>query len=298
VSASPELPKVRELLDKYGLRAKKSWGQNFLTDEAVYRKITEATIRSTEDAVIEIGAGLGTLTARLAVSARRVVAIERDRDMIAVLRGELGENSRVEIAEANALSFDYGATAQRLGGSVAAVGNLPYQIASQILFRLLDARTSLDRMVVMVQKEMADRIVARPDTEDYGALSVMVQMYGRPKLVCRVGSGAFVPPPRVQSAVVAIEPYDKGAARVTGVDERSFSLVVHAAFNQRRKTLRNALTAGLSGSERADDAAQAKSAARAVTALERAGIDPGRRGETLSVEEFAEIAVWLDRGDR
>jgi 16S rRNA (adenine1518-N6/adenine1519-N6)-dimethyltransferase len=266
----------RALLDKYGLRAKKSWGQNFLVDERAYETIVDAAAIGDGDWVVEIGAGLGTLTARLATHGR-VVAVERDRDLAAVLRGELGARPEVEIAEANALTFDYAAVAARAGRPVIVVGNLPYQIASPILFRLLDARAAICRMVLMLQKEMVERIVARPATAAYGALGVMVQMYGTPRMVRRVPAGAFLPAPRVDSAIVSITPFPGAATRAPVTDEARFSRVVHAAFNQRRKTLRNALSQ-LAG----------------PAAFARAAIDPQRRGETLSVEELARLSEALD----
>src|SRR5262245_51592603 len=167
-------PDARTLLRKYGLRAKKSWGQNFLVDERIFNGIVRASGVGPDDTVIEIGAGLGTLTARLALASHRVVAVERDRDMAAILRAELAGNERVEIAEANALTFDYAAVAARpeSGGRLPiVVGNLPYQIASPIVFRLLEARRRIARIVVMLQLEMAERIVASPSTREYGAMS-------------------------------------------------------------------------------------------------------------------------------
>ena len=273
-------PDARALLAKYGLRAKKSWGQNFLVDERAYRQIVDACALGPGDWAVEIGAGLGTLTARLADAAAHVVAIERERDMLDILGRELGGDPRVELVEANALTFDYAAVAARAGRPPVVVGNLPYQIASPILFRLLEARAAIARIVVMLQKEMADRIVAGPGTREYGALSVMVRMYGEPKLVCRVRAGGFVPAPRVDSAVLRIVPYAGGAPKVA-VDDARFSKVVHAAFNQRRKTLRNALGAAFA-------------AAAVDRALAAAAIDGQRRGETLSVEEFARLTEALD----
>ncbi len=275
------LPDARALLEKYSLRAKKSWGQNFLVDEKTYRAIVDACRLTPEDFVIEIGAGLGTLTARLAERCARVIAVERDRDLAAVLRGELGENPRVEIAEDNALTFDYVAAAARAPRPPAVVGNLPYQIASPILFRLLDARARLARIVVMLQREMADRLVAKPSTPEYGAPSVLVARAGKARIVHKVPRGAFVPAPRVDSAVVAIEIFSE-AQRIPVADEILFSEVVHAGFNQRRKTLRNAL---------------ASVAGATPAAFARAEIDPQRRGETLSVVEFARLtdAVQIER---
>lgn len=276
-------PDARDLLKKHGLRAKKSWGQNFLVDEKVYADILRAAEAGPQDWVIEIGAGLGTLTMRLAQGAREVIAIERDRDLAAVLREELGENPKVVLIEGNALHIDYGELAARVERPPIAVGNLPYQIASPILFRLLEARPPLGRIVVMVQKEMADRMVAKPGTKEYGAMTVMVRMEGEPRIVRKVSRGAFHPAPRVDSAVVRIDPFGpRGGPRVAVADPVRFSEVVHAAFGQRRKTLRNAL--------------QAIAKVEAVdAALGAAKIDGGRRGETLDVKEFARLADALPR---
>ncbi len=267
-------PTVKELLRKHGVRAKKSWGQNFLTDERVYQAIVRASGAGPDDTVVEIGAGLGTLTLRLGEAAGRVFAIERDRDMAALLRAELGQHPRIELIEGNALSFDYGSLSARVLRPPIAVGNLPYQIASPLLFRLLEARPPLGRIVVMLQLEMAQRIVAKPSTSDYSAMTVMVRMVGDPKIVCKVSRSAFSPSPRVDSAVVRIDPL--AAPRAQVADPLRFSQVVHAAFGQRRKTLRNALS----------------TLAPSITverALRRARIDEKRRGETLDVAEFARL---------
>ena len=269
-------PTARALLQKYGLRAKKSWGQNFLVDERAFQRIVEACRPEEGATIVEIGAGLGTLTFRLAEKATRVIAIERERDMVEILRAELGALPNIEIAEANALTFDYAG----VPGRPTVVGNLPYQIASPILFRLLAVRDKLRRIVVMLQKEMVERIVAQAGTAEYGALSVMVRMSGEPRQVARVPAGAFVPAPRVDSAVLAIEPYEGGRTRVAVADEARFSTVVHAAFNQRRKTLRNALK-------------PIAPEAELDRALAAAGIDGQRRGETLTVEEFAQLTDAL-----
>ena len=268
------------LIQKYGLRAKKSWGQNFLIDERAYREIVHACAAGDGDWIVEIGAGLGTLTARLAATGAHVVAIERERDMLEVLRAELGGDARVEVTEANALTYDYAALAARAGRPPVVVGNLPYQIASPILFRLMETPAPLARIVVMLQKEMADRIVAPPGEKAYGALSVMVRLWGEPKLVCRVRAGGFVPAPRVDSAVLRIVP----RATPLDADRDQFSRVVHAAFGQRRKTLRNALSAAFDGGV-------------VDGALAAAAIDGQRRGETLSVDEFATLTRALSNDD-
>jgi 16S rRNA (adenine1518-N6/adenine1519-N6)-dimethyltransferase len=230
--------------------------------------------------VIEIGAGLGTLTARLLATGAQVLAVERDRDMARVVRGELGGEPRLELAEANALEFDYAQAARAAGRRAIVVGNLPYQIASPILFRLLAQRADLERLVVMLQREVAERIVAAPSSAAYGALSVMVQVAGAPRIVCKVPAGAFLPAPKVASAVVRVDLSPGTRAALT--DETRFGEVVHAAFGQRRKTLKNALSTLADG-------------ARVAQALERAGIDGQRRGETLSVAEFARLSDALPR---
>jgi 16S rRNA (adenine1518-N6/adenine1519-N6)-dimethyltransferase len=263
---------ARSLLAKYGMRAKKAWSQNFLVEPRAFANIVDACALGEGDWAVEIGAGLGTLTARLGDAAAHVVAIEPERDMLTVLRAELGQHPRIEIVEADALAFDYEAVAARAGRPPVVVGNLPYQITSPILFRLFAQRRAIARIVVMVQKEMADRIVAGPGTKEYGALSVMVRLYGEPKLVCRVRAGGFVPAPRVDSAVLRIVPHPS----LVTTDEARFSKVVHAAFNQRRKTLRNALQSAFP-------------VAAVDGALAAAAIDGQRRGETLSVDEFARL---------
>ncbi len=275
-------PSAHELLRRYQLRAKKSWGQNFLVDERAYREIVHALRLDRTRTVIEVGAGLGTLTYRLAEVAGQVVAIERDRDLCAMLREELGEPKEglcpIELCEANALTFDYAAAAAKTGGPVALVGNLPYQIASQILFRLLDTPRSFSRIVVMLQKEMADRVVSPPGQGAYGALSVMLQQAGQVRIVCRVKAGGFLPRPKVDSAVLELVPYEHGRAPVR--DAARFSAVVHAAFQMRRKTLKNAL----------QPVASVEAIGHALTVTK---IDPQRRGETLSVEEFAALTDAL-----
>ena len=174
--ANEPFPDPRVLLRKHGLAAKKSWGQNFLIAESAYRAIVDATVRDPEDWVVEIGAGLGTLTMRLAerLPEGKVIAVERDRDMVRVLEAELGHLDNVEIHPANALEYDFASIARWHDGPVAVAGNLPYQIASQILFRLLDVRSAWSRAIVMLQKEMAERLIAAPDTEAYGALGVIL----------------------------------------------------------------------------------------------------------------------------
>lgn len=270
-------PDARKLLDKYGLRAKKSFGQNFLVGDRAFRAIVDATVRTDEDWIVEIGAGLGTLTMRLAarVPDGKVIALERDPDMIRVLREELAGMDNVQIEDVDALRYDLRMVGKWRGDKIAVCGNLPYHIASQLIFKVIDAREYVTHAVMMIQKEMADRLVASPGTKEYGALGVMVRTYADVTSVVKVGAGSFVPPPKIDSTVVKIVPLAQPRAPIG--DERHYSAVVHAAFGQRRKTLRNALRAVFD--EAAVDAALASTA-----------IDGIRRGETLEIAEMAALA--------
>lgn len=273
-------PDARTLLRKYGLHAKKSFGQNFLVSERVYRAIVDAVVSVDNEWIVEIGAGLGTLTARLAerVPEGKVFAVERDRDLVGVLAGELGHYDNVDVVEANALSYDISAIHRWCGEPIAVCGNLPYNIASQILFHVLEHRAAISRAVVMLQKEMADRLVASPGTKAYGALGVMLTTYADIRTVVRAGRTAFSPQPRVDSAVVRMIPLAKPRAPIENPNH--YSKVVHAAFGQRRKMLRNALAA-VFGAE------------ASAAGLDESGIDGMRRGETLTIDEFAALAAAI-----
>ncbi len=278
----PPFSDARTLLRRHGLAAKKSFGQNFLVGERAFRAIVDATVAADTDWIVEIGAGLGTLTARLAerVPEGKVLAVERDRDMVAVLRAELGHFDNIVIEEANALLYDLDAVSKWACEPITVCGNLPYNIASQILFRVVASRRHVRRAVVMLQREMADRIVAAPGTKAYGALGVLISTYVDARVVLRVGRGAFEPPPKVESTVLRLDPLPGGEPRVPIADETHYANVVHAAFGQRRKTLRNAL--------RAVFPVPAVDAALTVTE-----IDGQRRGETLTIADFARLAHAL-----
>jgi 16S rRNA (adenine1518-N6/adenine1519-N6)-dimethyltransferase len=275
-------PDARVLLGRYGLHAKKGFGQNFLISERAFRAIVDATVARDDDWIVEIGAGLGTLTARLAerVPEGKIIALERDPDMIAVLRAELAGVDNVDIEASDALRYDLRMAARWRGDALTVCGNLPYHIAAPLLFRVIEAREVVRCAVVMIQKEMADRIVAPPGGKAYGALGVMIRTYADVSTVAKVGAGSFVPPPKVDSAVVKLVPLAGARPRVPIGDEQHYSHVVHAAFGQRRKTLRNALRAAFE--EAAVDGA-----------LASAGIDGTRRGETLDIAEFGRLAQAL-----
>lgn len=274
-------PDARVLLDRYGLRAKKSFGQNFLISDRALRAIADAAVSSDDDWIVEIGAGLGTLTARIAerVTAGKVIALEPDPDMIRVLRAELGDVDNLEIEQVDAMRYDLRGAAS-LGQKITVCGNLPYHLASQLIFRVIEARDVIRFAVFMIQKEMADRIVARPGTKDYGALGVMVRTYCDVSTVLKVGAGSFVPVPKIDSTVIKLVPLPNAEPRVPIADHAHYSQVVHAAFGQRRKTLRNALRARWSD-EQID------------AALAATGIDGSRRGETLDIAEFGSLAAAL-----
>jgi 16S rRNA (adenine1518-N6/adenine1519-N6)-dimethyltransferase len=269
-------PSPGALLRKYGLRAKKSWGQNFLGDEEILDHIARLAVVEPGTPVVELGAGLGHLTAVLLARGATVIAVERDRDMAAVLRGELGD--RVRVLEADAARLRY---AELAGGArVVVVGNLPYHLTSPILFSLLDQAAVIVRAVLLVQREVAERIAAAPGTRDWGLLSVLLQHRADVSVERRVPPGAFQPPPKVESAVLRVA--FRAPAPAVG-DEALFRKLVKAGFAQRRKVLANALAA-----------ARLAPPDAVAAALVRAGIDPRRRGETLTVAEWAKLSDALD----
>jgi 16S rRNA (adenine1518-N6/adenine1519-N6)-dimethyltransferase len=281
VSSHATYPSPRALLARHGLHAKKSWGQNFLQDENALDDIARLAAPSPGEAVVELGAGLGHLTARLVARGAKVVAVERDREMARVLRAELGE--RITLLEADAARLDWAELAARLGTPdapggaprLAVAGNLPYHLSSPILFSLLDAARSLRRAVLLLQREVAERLAAAPGGRDFGLPSVLLQREAEVEVARRVPPGAFWPPPRVESAVVCAR---FRQAVVPVLDEARFRRLVKAGFGQRRKTLRNAL-----------EAARVAPPERLAAALASAGIDPGRRGETLTVAEWVAL---------
>lgn len=263
------------LLRRYGLHPKKAWGQNFLSDVSVQERIAQLVDPEPGDTIVELGAGLGHLTSHLVGHGARVVAVERDRDLAPILRAELGErHPELEVVEADAARFDLTAVAKASGGRVKVCGNLPYHLGSPILFQVMDHRPSVSRLVIMLQLEVIERIVAPPDTSEYGVLSVLLQQIADVRLALKVPRGAFVPPPAVESAVMVADMRETPLAPMN--DERRFRQIVKAAFAQRRKTLSNALSS-VAPKDRLKEA------------FLRTGIDPGRRGETLSVAEFASL---------
>jgi 16S rRNA (adenine1518-N6/adenine1519-N6)-dimethyltransferase len=257
----------RAVLRAAGLAPKKGFGQNFLVAPDVARKIAEAAVRDGERVtVVEIGAGTGALTSELAVRASRVVAIERDRDLVPILRAAFASSTHVDVLEADAKTVDYAALSHDEPFVLA--GNLPYQLTGALLEIASALAPRLVRAIFMVQLEVADRLAATPGTKAYGALTVFVRAAFEVTRVMRVGPGSFYPPPDVTSAVVSLVPR---AERIAETDR--FRALVHAAFEKRRKTLRNAWR-GL-----APDETLASAAARVSISLDA-------RGETLSAAQF------------
>jgi len=273
----------RRVLARHGLAAKKSWGQNFLHDRAAIGRIVAAVGASADDVVVEIGAGLGTLTAALAGATpapRRILAIERDPDMQRVLRAELGGDARVEVVAADALAFDFSAAARAAGRPVMAVGNLPYQISSALVLALVEAgaRGAVARAIVMVQREMAQRIVAAPGSRTYGRLTVAIAQHAEARILFHVRPGSFHPAPAVISSIISLVPRAVPLAPVR--DPALFEAVVKQAFATRRKMLRGAL-----GAQFGEAAASAAFAA--------SGIAGTKRAEQLSVADFARLSDAL-----
>jgi 16S rRNA (adenine1518-N6/adenine1519-N6)-dimethyltransferase len=289
---NPENPpkSARALLAAHGLRPKKSWGQNFLEDRGAIARIADAAALVPEDTALEIGAGLGALTRALGERAGRVIAVERDPDLVAVLQAEFPAGGAVRIVAMDALTIDFaalvaeGAGPEGPGGPrgqrpLVVVGNLPYQITTPLLFRLLRAAGQglVARAVLMVQKEVAERIVSGPARKSYGRLSVMVQQAAEVKILFHVGAGAFLPPPQVTSTVFSLVPRARPLAPVR--DPGLFAAVVRAAFGGRRKMLLRSLDTAFGGV--------------LTDALADAGIEGTRRPEELTVIEFGRLAEAL-----
>jgi len=229
------------------------------------------------DLAVEIGPGQGALTGELARRAGRVLALEVDRVLVERVRAAF---PAVEVLAADARAWDWTSLARPAGGRALVVGNLPYSVGTTILTALTRAPRAIDAMALMLQREVAERVAAAPGSKVYGSLSVYVQLHWRVELALRVPPGAFRPPPKVESAVLRLEPLP--SPRVDLPDEQRFEAVVRAAFARRRKTLANALAAGLG-----------LSVGATREAATSAGVDPGRRAETLSIQEFAEVARRL-----
>ena len=275
----------RAALREAGLRPKKSFGQNFLVAEPIARGVAAACVHEDEVGrarVVEIGAGTGALTRLLVERAASVVAVERDRDLVPLLVAELGEHARIVEGDAQTVDLTALLGEHTEGAPRVLCGNLPYAITGPLLRRAVEHASRLERVVFMVQDEVASRLTARPGTKDWGALSVFVRAAYDVRRVLRAPPGAFHPPPGVTSAVVELTPSRPPRAQETD----RFRALVRRAFEARRKTLRNAW-AGLAPTPQA-----------LTAAAERAGVSLDARGETLAVEDFARMAAALDSEKR
>jgi 16S rRNA (adenine1518-N6/adenine1519-N6)-dimethyltransferase len=265
---------VRALLRRFGLRPKKALGQNFLVDEKALARVTAAAELTPADTVLEIGPGLGSLTRHLAEAAQRVVAVEVDDDLLPALEDTLRPYDNVEVIHADILGVNLARQVAPPPG-YKVVANIPYYITSALVRYLLEASARPDRIVLTVQQEVAERMVAQPD--DMSLLAVSVQFYSRPRIAAHLPAGAFYPRPEVDSAVVVLDVLPSPAVPVDDVNH--FFRVVKAGFSQKRKQLRNSLSGGLHLSNAEVDAL-----------LAQAGVAPQRRAETLTLPEWGALA--------
>ena len=264
--------KTQDLVKKYNFKFSKSLGQNFLIDDSVLTDIVEGAEVNKDDLIIEIGPGVGSLTAQLIGKAKKVVSIELDNDLIPILQEELGQYENFTLIHKDALKVDFN---EIIGDekSVKLVANLPYYVTTPIIVKLLKDNYNFKSLTIMIQKEVAERINAEPNCKEYGALSLLVQYYCDTKIVRKVSPGSFIPRPKVDSIVIRLDRLSE--KRVEVKDEKLMFEIIRNAFNMTRKTMGNAVK--FLGMKTED----------IEKAFELSGIDQKRRGETLSLHEFA-----------
>lgn len=278
--------RTKEILNKYGFSFKKSLGQNFLIDPNILRNIVGHAHLTENSGAIEIGPGIGALTEHLARNAKKVVSFEIDQRLLPVLEDTLSPYDNVKIVHSDILKADVKQVIEEEMPNIEdimVVANLPYYVTTPILLKLLNDRLPIRGFVVMMQKEVADRITAKPGTKEYGSLSIAIQYYCTAEVAMVVPKTVFMPQPNVDSAVIRLIKHDKPPVQV--IDEDFLFDVTRACFVQRRKTIFNNLQAGLINGKKEKEAI--------LKALEEANIDPTRRGETLSIEEFGVLADKL-----
>ncbi len=279
--------RTKDILARHGFSFKKSLGQNFLIDPNILQRITETAELTKETGVIEIGPGIGALTEHLARSAGKVVAFEIDQRLLPILDETLAPYDNVTVINEDVLKADVKAVVEREFAGfdrLMVVANLPYYVTTPIIMKLLEDKIPVNGFVVMLQKEVGDRISARPSSKEYGSLSIAVQYYTKASIAFIVPKTVFMPPPNVDSAIIKLDVLSEPAVAVENED--FFFLVTRTSFAQRRKTILNNLVNGLSDGKEKKEAI--------IEALEEAGIEPSRRGETLSLDEFASLAKSLE----
>jgi len=269
-----------EIIKKYGFKMTKSLGQNFLINENILDKIIESADISSDDIVLEIGTGIGTLTQRLCENAKKVIAVEIDKNLIPILNETLSDYDNITIINKDILKTDINEELKNLSVNqkIKVVANLPYYITTPIIMKVLEDKVNVDCMVLMLQKEVADRMNATPSTKDYGSLSIAVQYYCDTDIVCKVPKSSFIPEPNVDSLVLKLVVNEKRKVEIN--DEELFFKIVRGSFSKRRKTILNSL----SNYEDLGDKDKIQKL------LEISEIDAKRRGETLSIYEFANLA--------
>ena len=267
--------KTQELVKKYNFKFSKSLGQNFLIDDSVLNDIVNGANVNGEDFIIEIGPGVGTLTAQLLNKAKKVTSIELDNDLIPILQQELGNHPNFSLIHKDALKVDFN---EVIGDekSVKLVANLPYYVTTPIIVNLLKNKYNFKSLTIMIQKEVAERMDAEPNCKEYGSLSLLVQYYCDTKIIRKVAPSSFMPRPKVESIVIRLDRLEEPRVKVK--DENLMFEIIRNSFNMRRKTLWNGVKN--MGVDKED----------LMKAFEEAGVDPKRRGETLSLEEFARLS--------
>ena len=272
------------VLQKYNFNFQKKFGQNFLIDTNVLDRIISSAEITKEDCVLEIGPGIGTMTQYLAENAGEVVAVEIDKALIPILEDTLSTYDNVTVINDDILKVDINkiVAEKNNGKPIKVVANLPYYITTPIIMGLFESHVPLKSITIMVQKEVADRMQVGPGTKDYGALSLAVQYYAKPEIVANVPPNCFIPRPNVGSAVIRLTRYEDAPVKVQ--DEGKMFAIIRASFNQRRKTLVNGLSnaAGLNVSKE-----------QVLEALEKMGLPATIRGETFTLEQFAQLSDLL-----
>jgi len=271
---------IKKELAQYGVTPRKKWGQHFLVDRNILNKVIRTARVEKEDVVLEVGPGLGEMTLALARQVKRVIAVEIDPKLVAILNKKMKDYPNVEVVKGDILKVDFRQFLKREGHPIKVVANLPYQISTPLLFRFIESKEAFSTFTLMLQKEVAERMVAPPGRKEYGPLSIFIQMFSDVSIRFFIKPSAFFPPPKVESAVVHMVWKEKPMIETN--DEEWFKRVVKACFGYRRKTLVNALKHSelfLPG------AVELK--------MEAIGIDPRRRPETLTIQEFAGLAEAL-----